>query len=75
MSGALQTLRNLQVSVMTVKFCQAFYYFVVAVVRLVIHAGIIYLHYWAGRTLRNEFANTLEDVVNIILKVRYGSCC
>ena len=28
------------------------------------------MHYWAGRTLKNEFANTLEDVVNIILKVR-----
>ena len=27
------------------------------------------MHYWAGRAYRNEFANTLEDVVNIILKV------
>lgn len=27
------------------------------------------MHYWAGRMLKDEFANTAEDAVNIILKV------
>lgn len=28
------------------------------------------MHYWAGRHLKDDFANTMEDVTNVILKVR-----
>lgn len=37
--------------------------------RLQPQPAIVYLHYWAGKRLKHEFAETVEDTYNLILKV------
>lgn len=37
--------------------------------RLETRPGILYVHYWAGKLLQHDFANTVEDTYNELLKV------
>ena len=40
-----------------------------------LRAGIIYVHWWAGRMLKDDYAGTAEDAINTILKVRIAFLC
>ena len=37
--------------------------------RMPAQPGLIYLHYWAGRHLKDNFTHTAEDAINTMLKV------
>ena len=43
--------------------------------RLENQPGIIVVHYWAGKEMKHNYSDTVEDSVNIILKVSTPSPC
>ena len=43
--------------------------------RLENQPGIIVLHYWAGKEMKHNYTDTVEDSVNIILKVSIPVPC